>query len=101
MARRDDTECGNCDYYDPYPCADECLKYHTPPQRITRCEHKTVKGQRIHDASNPLRMKRELQYCEVWHQGRVRTTQHDLYNPDGISHHEADNRDDEGNITKR
>jgi hypothetical protein len=101
MARRDVTECGNCIFYDPYPCSDHCKHYDTFPQHITRCEWRTTNLEgRINDAGNPLIMKRELRYNEVWHNGRVRCYNHSLYNPNGIFKSEANNIDDEGNECK-
>jgi hypothetical protein len=94
-------QCGNCDFYDPYLCSDHCEKYDTYPQMITRCEYKTVKGAKVVGCRNPLIMKRELRFCEVWHKGQVRSTYNSFYNPDGIHDSQADHIDDEGNYTGR
>jgi len=94
MSKRE--ECEGCDFYDPYPCACMCKHYDDFVERITYCEHRTMKGKRINDASNPLIMKRLLRWCEVWHQGRVRGTYNSFYNPDGIHRSQADHINDEG-----
>jgi hypothetical protein len=99
MARRDKEECGECDFYDPYPCSEECRHYKTFPQWITRCEHRTIEGKRINDAHDPLFMKRELRWCEGWHNGQVVTMHVGFWNEDGP--HTVNNIDDEGNIVKR
>lgn len=101
MARSDKVECGECDFYDPYPCSDTCTYYNTFPQRVTRCEHRKIKGKRVNDARNPLVMKRELLWCEAWHRGQVVTTHIHFWNESGMDRSEVDNIDDEGNCTKR
>lgn len=77
-------ECEGCKYYDPYPCACKCTHYDEFVEEITRCEHRTVKGVRINDASNPLIMKRIPRWCEVEYNGMIRGAYHELYNPNGI-----------------
>jgi len=77
-------ECKDCDFYDPYPCSCMCDHYDDFVECITRCEHRTTRGKRINDASNPLIMDRLLRWNEVMFDGEVRSINCDFYNPKGI-----------------
>ena len=77
-------ECEGCDFYDPYPCSCMCTHYDDYVERITRCEHRTIKGTRINDASDPLIMERITRWNEVVFDGEVRSRHSDFYNPEGI-----------------
>jgi len=78
------SECKDCTFYDPYPCSCMCKHYEEFVERITRCEHRMIKGKRINDASNPLVMERITRWNEVVFDGEVRSIHSDFYNPTGI-----------------
>lgn len=94
-----DNHSDRCDHYDS---EGYCRKYGTyekngttyggdDVETITYCTHRTIKGKRINDAMNPLRMERIPRWCEVVFDGQILPCYNEFYCPDGV-HQWADGR---------